>query len=94
MKLVVYPEIEEKLRKKHQVSVSEVEETFLNRTGILAKEIRPQHSGKDPRYWFISETDAGRRLKVVFVDDRTEPAPVIITAYESNEMEEEEYEKL
>jgi uncharacterized DUF497 family protein len=82
MRLVVYPEIEQKLLEKHRVSVAEVEQAFLNRTSPMAKEVRPQHLGKDPRYWFISETDLGRRLKVVFVDDATEPAPVIITAYE------------
>ena len=94
MRLVVYPEIEEKLETKHQVSISEVEEAFLNRTGTFAKEARPQHLGKDPRYWFISETDVGRHLKIVFVDDPTEPGAVIITAYEPNEMEEEEYARL
>jgi uncharacterized DUF497 family protein len=94
MQLVVYAEIEEKLSRKHQVTILEVEQAFLNRTGELAKENRPQHTGRDPRYWFISETDTGRRLKVVFVDDRTEPAPVIITAYEPNNSEEEEYARL
>ena len=94
MKLVVYPEIAQKLREKHRVSVTEVEQAFLNRTLPMAREVRPEHLGKDPRYWFISETDLGRRLKVVFVNDAAEPAPVIITAYEPNEMEEEEYAEL
>jgi hypothetical protein len=91
MSLVIYPPIEHKLKVKHQVTVQEVAQAFLNRTGKLATEVRPKNQGGHPRYWFISETDAGRRLKVVYADDPTEPGPVIITAYEPNPKEESLY---
>ena len=88
MDLVVYPSIALKLKDKHRVLVDEVKQAFLNRSGRLAREMRPQNQGSFPRYWFISETDTGRRLKVVFVHDPDESGPVIITAYEPNSKEE------
>lgn len=91
VKVTIYPKIREKLRSKHQVSEDEVVEAFLNRDGELLEELRPQNQGDEPRYWFISETDAGRRLKVVFILAGNEP-PIIITAYEPNDKEEEVYE--
>lgn len=94
MSLVIYPMILQKLKAKHRVAVHEVEEAFLNRTGPLASEVRPQNIGAVPRYWFISETDTGRRLKIVFADDPTETGPVIITAYEPNPREEKLYESI
>jgi len=94
VKLIFYPPISRKLGAKHQVSEQEVEEAFLNRTGKLAMELRPQNQGVNRRYWFISETDHGRRLKVVFAVDPKEHGPVIITAYEPNKMEEQLYARL
>ena len=94
MHLVIYPPILIKLRDKHQVSPQEVEQAFLNRLGKLATETRPNNQGDSPRFWFISETDSSRRLKVVYADDPTESGPVIITAYEPNAKEESLYASL
>lgn len=94
MKLTVYPAIVQKLRSKHQVEMHEVEEAFLNRTGRLARELRQVDPKQAPRYWFIADTDGGRRLKVVYALDRAAPAPVLITAYPPNEREERLYATL
>ncbi|MCM0606471.1 MAG: hypothetical protein KA715_10305 [Xanthomonadaceae bacterium] len=91
---IVYQEIERKLLEKHGVTVLEVEEAFYNLTGEYAREVRPMNHGEHPRYWFISKTNAGHRLKVVFVDDPEETRPVLITAYNPNEEEEELYASL
>lgn len=94
MRIIIYPLIEEKLRTKHGVSADEVEQTFLNRTGKLAKEVRERHQGDEPRWWFISTTDVGRELKVVFVKDDDGKTPVIITAFEPSDEEVKLYEKI
>ena len=67
---------------------------FLNRAGSLAKETRPQNQGDEDRFWFISTTDKGRELKVVFIIDNDENAPVVITVYEPNDDEVKLYEKI
>ena len=94
MRMIIYPLILEKLKNKHGVSADEVMEAFLNRTGSLAKEIRPKHQGTEDRFWFISATNEGRELKVVFFVESEEKMPVIITAYEPNEDEVKLYEKI
>ncbi|MGE0526564.1 MAG: ADP-ribosyl-(dinitrogen reductase) hydrolase [Bdellovibrionales bacterium] len=94
MRIIIYPLILEKLRNKHGVSADEVEQAFLNRTEKLAKEVRERHQGDEPRWWFISTTDVGRELKVVFVQDEDGKTPVIITAFEPNDDEVKLYEKI
>lgn len=94
MRIIIYPLILEKLRIKHGVSAGEVEQTFLNRTGKLAKEIRVRHSDDEQRWWFISTTDVGRELKVVFFKDHNDGIPVIVTAYEPDDEEVKLYEKI
>ncbi|CRD54376.1 hypothetical protein [Stenotrophomonas indicatrix] len=59
--------VAEKLQNKHKVSASEIEEAFLNRTGGYFTDSREDHQTNPPTYWFVSETDNGRTLKVVFV---------------------------
>ncbi|MDH4466500.1 MAG: hypothetical protein QE271_00460 [Bacteriovoracaceae bacterium] len=72
----------------------EVEQVFLNRIGPLAKEVRVNNQGMEIRFWFISKTNKGRRLKIVFFIDPEEKAPVVITAYEPNDDEVSLYEKI
>ncbi len=43
MRIIIYPSILEKLKNKHDVSATEVEQTFLNRADKLAKEVREKH---------------------------------------------------
>jgi len=94
VRIVIYPLILEKLTKKHGVTVHDVEQTFLNRTGSLAKEVRQQNQGSEDRFWFISSTDIGRELKIIFCIDPDENIPVLITAYEPDDNEVKLYEKL
>jgi uncharacterized DUF497 family protein len=94
VRIIVYPSILEKLKTKHGVSIDEVEQTFLTRTGSLAREMRPKNQGTEDRFWFISTTDSGRELKVVFFIDADENVPVIITAYEPDSNEVNLYEKI
>lgn len=92
--MIIYPSILDKLKNKHGVSASEVEQLFLNRTGSLAKEVRAQNQGDEDRFWFIETLDKGRELKVVFFMDPDENVPGIITAYEPNDDEVNLYEKI
>lgn len=66
------PDIEKKLRIKHEVSTDEVEQCFWNRRGDLLIDNREDHKTDPPSLWFISETDKRRKLKVIFVqrDDK------------------------
>lgn len=66
----------------------------MNRTGKIGKDVRHASPPAPPRFWFIAETDTGRRLKVVYVLDKSRPHPVLLTAYEPNSVEEKIYAKL
>jgi len=80
----------EKLRTKHYVERHEVIECFDNRTKKALIDDREEHRTNPPTEWFISETDAGRRLKVVYIRVSAS-ATVIRTAYEPSEDEERIY---
>ena len=56
-----------KLRDKHDVTQQDVAECFANRWGKFFTDSRQNHRTDPPTYWFVSETDKGRVLKVVFV---------------------------
>jgi uncharacterized DUF497 family protein len=53
-----------KNRERHQVSVPECEEVFFN-VPLLVQE-DSKHSQREPRFYCLGETDAGRSLFVVF----------------------------
>lgn len=82
LNLIVSPAIREKLLVKHSVKVGEVAECFFNREGPLLEDDDEDHRTDPPSYWFIAETNRGRRLKVVFVakDGNT----YLKTAYNAN----------
>jgi len=81
-----------KLKEKHRVEEHEVVECFQNRTRHTLIDDREEHKTHPSTQWFIAETDAGRRLKVVFIQiSRTEY--VIRTAYSPDEIEEKMYER-
>ena len=82
-------QVEQKLRDKHGVEFDEVVEAFINHTGHNVKDNREQHQTVPPTEWFISETDEGRRLKVVFIF--RDGTFVIKTAYEPSPDEEQLY---
>lgn len=54
-----------KSKTKHDVSRQEVEEVFFNRPLMLASDLK--HSQREPPHCYcLGQTDAGRRLFVVF----------------------------
>ena len=67
MAIVISPKIREKLASKHNVTAEEIAQCFANRTGNFLLDTREDHASDPPTRWFISETDYGRKLKVVFV---------------------------
>lgn len=92
MCLIVSPAVRQKLKTKHNVTVDEVEECFLNQTKVFLEDDRTEHLTVPPTMWFISETDRRRQLKVVFVE---QPSRIyeLKTAYEPSPEEERIYEK-
>jgi len=86
MKLLISVSVKEKLKEKHGVNISEVEECFLNRCKGFLEDTREKNKTNPPTQWFIAETDHGRNLKVVFV--RYPNGSVALkTAYEPNKTE-------
>jgi hypothetical protein len=65
--LIISPEVEEKLKTKHNVTTREVEQCFENLEGEYLEDDRPEHRTDPPTEWFIAPTNHGRLLKVVFV---------------------------
>ena len=48
----------------HQVTRSEIEQVFFKRSTVIDE--RPQRQERERRYFALGQTDAGRRLFVVF----------------------------
>lgn len=91
--LIISDRIRNKLLLKHNINEpeSEICEAFQNREGLYLIDTREKHRTDPPTKWFISETDKGRLLKVVFVqkiNKETQKTEIHIkTAYEPNEDE-------
>lgn len=49
---------------KHEVTQAECEQLFFNAPLVLAAD--PEHSGAEPRFFALGQTDAGRLLLEVF----------------------------
>ena len=88
----VSPRVLEKLRDVHNVTPDEVIEAFHNRTGKFFTDSREDNRTDPPTYWFVSETDMGRTLKVVFV--RYPDFFAIKTAYEPKDGSDRLYNQL
>jgi hypothetical protein len=65
--IVISPAILEKLTDKHGVTRREIEQCFENREGEYLEDSREEHKTDPATLWFISPTNAGRKLKVIFV---------------------------
>jgi hypothetical protein len=89
MRLVISQPVAKKLAAKHRVNRRELEQCFENRIGGLLTDTREEHRTDPPTVWFLAETDAGRKLKVVYVQ-RGELV-FVKTAYDANEDEKEIY---
>ena len=81
-----------KLKEKHHVEEHEVVECFQNRISRPLVDDREEHKTHPPTQWFISDTNTGRRLKVVFIQISATEC-VIRTAYLPDEIEEKMYER-
>ena len=81
IRLSITPDIKQKLKEKHDVKESEIEECFLNREKDHLIDTREEHATNPPTQWFIARTDTGRLLKVVWVNDEVSGI-TIKTAYE------------
>ncbi len=82
--------IAKKLQDKHHVIASEVIECFNNNIGKYLQDDRDEHKTNPPTLWFIAQTDAGKRLKVVFIRYSINEY-VLKTAYPPNLDEEKIY---
>lgn len=60
-------DVEEKLRKKHSVALTEVSEAFLNRNGGYFEDQREDHKTNPVTEWFIARTNKNRLIKVCFI---------------------------
>jgi hypothetical protein len=91
MSLLISPRVREKLANKTPpVSREEICECFATRDGALLVDDRETNKTTPPTQWFISDTYAGRLLKVVFV--MLEDGQIAIkTAYDPNEQEKRIY---
>jgi uncharacterized DUF497 family protein len=92
MHLITSSRVLRKLKNKHNVTMDEVEECFLNQTREFLEDTRAEYLTNPPTYWFISVTDRGRVLKVVFVEQPGQGYE-LKTAYEPNAEEERIYDK-
>ena len=95
MQLNISEAVLDKLTSKHSVTVREIEQCFCNRTGALLEDSREAHKTDPPTQWFIAKTNAGRELKVVFVQRNmlTGTKTDIRTAYQANAEEIRIYSK-
>jgi hypothetical protein len=90
VKIIIGKKITIKLKEKHQVNALEVIECFYNKTGRYLQDKREVHRTSPPTFWFISQTNLGRKLKVVFVRYSQEEY-IIKTSYKPNAMEKRIY---
>jgi hypothetical protein len=67
MAIIISQKICDKIATKHNVTADEVSQCFANRRGRFLIDTREEHASDPPTQWFISETDYGRMLKVIFV---------------------------
>lgn len=68
MKLLISQKIRHKLANKNPpVTEDDIVQCFSNRTGKLLEDDREDHKSDPVTKWFISETDYGVKLKVVFI---------------------------
>lgn len=65
--LVITPATEAKLKTKHNVTIPEVRQCFLNRSGRLLIDNRALTKTNPPTLWFIADTNNVRTLKVVYI---------------------------
>ena len=93
MEIIISPKTARKLKYEHKVTEAEIHECFENRSGETVIDDREQHRSIPPTEWFIAATDAGRKLKIVFIPLIEDKVVALRTAYPPNKLEERLYEK-
>lgn len=88
--IVVSEKTLQKVLDKHNVTRSEIEQCFDNRSGTLETDTRERHRSDPPTQWFISTTHRNRLLKICFIRRGSELH--VRTAYEPNDEEISLYE--
>jgi uncharacterized DUF497 family protein len=78
-----------KIWERHQVSPGEAEQVFFNLPLVAAADTR--HSGAEPRFLALGQTDGGRRLLVVFTFRGR--LVRVISARDMSRRERKEYER-
>lgn len=81
--IIISPEILEKLSTKHRVTEAEVHQCFENLYGPCVEDTNEDHQTDPPTYWFLSETNKERLLKVAFVQRNGNI--YVKTAYDANQ---------
>lgn len=68
MKLLISPKVRSKLAGKNPpVNEDDIHQCFSNRVGRFLEDTREEHKTDPITKWFISETDYGVKLKIVFI---------------------------
>jgi uncharacterized DUF497 family protein len=75
---------------KHKVSRAECEEAFFNEPLLVASDLK--HSGAEPRFYALGQTDEGRSLFIVFT--LREKLIRVISAREMRRREKKEYDRV
>ncbi len=92
MRLIVSDAVKMKLLNRHKVRIEEVEQCFVNVESSFIEDTRLANRTEPITEWFIAETDAGRRLKVCFMQ-MSDGSVQIKTAYKPDKVEEAIYER-
>jgi hypothetical protein len=85
LKLYISPTIAKKLKDKHGVETTEVQEAWDAYDGTTLEDTREQHRTNPATMWFLSKTKAGRILKVVYVPE--DGIGYLRTSYDANATE-------
>ncbi len=90
MRFNISSDVRKKLKTRHRVEESEIEECFLNREKGHLRDTRENHRTDPPTVWFVAKTDKGRLLKIVWMKDEV-MGITIKSAFEPNKKEIEIY---
>lgn len=91
MSLKISDSVRAKLAER-QIVEAEINECLLNREKDPLIDNREENKTNPPTQWFIAETDMSRRLKIVFIREKSGDI-TLKTAYEPDDNEEGIYER-
>lgn len=82
MKLYISHKVRQKLARRH-ITKDEIIQCFSDRQGTYLIDDREEHRTDPPSKWFVAETDYGKALKIVFIQNVENGKIYIKTAYEA-----------